>query len=356
MAGEDACPTDSPLAFAARLVETGLSMPGGGSPGYTAGAVMHATLPLTLVLLFGAGPDEKAPREPSPFAPSIPRLTDDEEKALDGVIDRFVLQDIGRLKGDEAKKALREFAALKSDAIPALIRGLNRTAKIEHSCPCVTIAKKLERLLLGSDDRELLQFARDEIGADVGRTRHQGVLQDLRLRVTFRMNALARQAPAAPKTSRTLTVSQLVDAANNDRGPRLKAVLLELEKRDGLEVLSGLSLAAGSYDSEIAGLGRDALDRHLGRKGEEFVRARVKDDQAEVRKSAARVVATKLPALGRDLVPLLADQNSEVRSAAHEALVKLAKGQDFGPASDANAAAREESQRQWRAWFDRDRR
>jgi len=35
-------------------------------------------------------------------------------------------------------------------------------------------------------------------------------------------------------------------------------VLLELEKRDGPEVLSGLCLAASSYDSEVAGLGRDA--------------------------------------------------------------------------------------------------
>lgn len=316
---------------------------------------MHATLPLTFALLFAAPPDAKTPREPSPFAPSLPRLTDDEERELDRVIDRFVRQDIGQLKGDEAKKALRDFAALKAEAIPALIRGLNRTAKIEHSCPCVTIAAKLERLLMASDDRELLQFARDEIGADVGRTRHQGVLQDLRLRVTFRMNGLARQqAPATPKTPRTLTLGQLADAASTERGPRLKAVLLELEKRDGPEVLSGLGLAAASYDSETAAVGRDALDRHLSRKGETFVRARLSDDQVEVRKSAARVVATKLPALGRDLIPLLADDKSEVRSSAHDALVKLAKGEDFGPSSpDASAADREEAQRRWRDFFDR---
>ena len=59
-------------------------------------------------------------------------------------------------------------------AIPALIRGLNRAAKIEHSCPVVFIAKKLDRLLMASDDRELLEFARDEIGTDVGRTRDAG--------------------------------------------------------------------------------------------------------------------------------------------------------------------------------------
>jgi hypothetical protein len=211
---------------------------------------------------------------------------------------------------------------------------------------------------MASDDRELLQFARDEIGADVGRTRHQGVLQDLRLRVTFRMNGLARQgqaqtAPAA-KTPRTLTLSQLSEAANTERGPRLKAVLLELEKRDGPEVLSGLGLAATSYDSEIAAAGRDGLDRHLARKGEAFVRSHLAADLAEVRKSACRVVATKLPAPGRDLVALLADENADVRSAAHEALVKLAKGEDFGPPSaDATAAVRGEAQRRWRDWFDR---
>jgi hypothetical protein len=318
---------------------------------------MHAALLLTVILSIAADPAGQPARERSPYAPSLPRLTDDEEQKLDDVIDRFVRQDIGVLKGEEARQAIKEFSALKPEAIPALIRGLNRTAKIEHSCPCVLIAKKLERLLLASDDRELLEYARDEIGTDVGKTRHQPVLQDLRLRVTLRMNALTRKAPAAPKGPRLLTLPELADAASSERGPRLKAVLLELEKRDGPEVLSGLSLAAGNYDSEVAGLGRDGLDRYLTRRGDKFVEKNLADERVEVRKSAIRVVVSKLPALGRDLVPLLSDDKADIRQAAHAALVKLARGEDFGPSSpDASESARQEAQRRWRDWFDRDKR
>ncbi len=318
---------------------------------------MYSTLPLTLALLLAAGPDGKKPRDPSPYAPSLPLLTDEEERKLDDVIERFIRQDVGVLKGDEAKKALRDFAALKAEAIPALIRGVNRAAKIEHSCPCVVIAKKLDRLLMASDDRELLQFARDEIGAGVGRTRHQPVVQELRLHAMLRMNALARAAPAGPKAPRLMSMPELAESAGNERGPRLKAALAELEKRDGPDALVGLGSAAASYDSEVARLGRESLDRHLARRGETFVRARLADERAEVRKYAARVAAGKLPALGRDLVALLDDERSDVRSEAHAALVKLAGGEDFGPSSpEAAAAARKEAQQRWRAWFDRERR
>jgi hypothetical protein len=296
------------------------------------------------------------PRQRSPYGPSLPLLTDAEEKKLDGIIDRFVRQDVGQLKGDEARQAVKDFAALKQDAIPALIRGVNRAAKIEHSCPCVLIAKKLERLLLASDDRELLEFARDEIGCDVGDSRHKPVLQDLRLRVTFRMNALARREPS-PKATRPQSTSELAAATSSERGTRLTAVLSELEKRDGPEVINALATASQSYDSEVAGLGRDALDRYLGRRGEAFVRASVADDRAEVRKSVARVVAVKWPALARDLIPLLDDQKADVREAAHTALVKLAKGEDFGPPSArADDLIRKEAQRRWGAWVDRARR
>jgi hypothetical protein len=317
---------------------------------------MYAALPLTVALLFGAGPDAKTPREPSPYAPSLPRLTDEEEKKFDDVIERFLRQDIGLLKGEDARKALADFSALKAEAIPALIRGLNRAAKIEHSCPCLIIAKKLERLLLASDDRELLEFARDEIGCDVGRTRHQPVLQDLRLRVTLRMNQMVRRAPTAPKGPRLLTVQELTQAASNERGPRLTAVLLELEKRDGPEVLSGLGQAARSYDSEVARVGRESLDHYLSRRGEAFVRDSLKDDRSEVREAAIRVVAAKFPQLGRDLVPLIADDKVAVRATAHDALVKLAKGEDFGPSStEASPEIREKVQGRWREWFDRTR-
>src|SRR5947209_4185177 len=227
---------------------------------------MNATfLTLALATLFAADPSSETPRQPSPYAPSLPYLTKEEEAKLDDVIDRFILADTGRLRGAEAKAAIREFAKLRPEAIPALIRGLNRAAEIQHSCPVVVIAKKLNRMLMASDDRELLEFARDEIGAGVGPTRHATVLKDLRLACMLRNNYLARQAPPLPKPPRAMTAAELARAAGSARGPRLKQVLVELEQRRGPEVLAGLGVAANSDDPATSQLGRDLLDSHLRR-------------------------------------------------------------------------------------------
>src|SRR5262249_30219301 len=128
---------------------------------------------LTLALVCGADESDK-PRKPSGIAPSLRALTRAEEDKLDAVIDRFIQADTGRLRGLEAIKATRDFEKLGSAAIPALIRGLNRAAKINHSCPVLTISEKLTKLLGGCQDPTLLEFARDEIGAGVGRTRYSG--------------------------------------------------------------------------------------------------------------------------------------------------------------------------------------
>src|SRR5262245_24587783 len=100
---------------------------------------MTATL-LTALLALGAA-DKDAPFKRSVIAPSLPAVTKEQEEEFDRIINRFILADTGRLKGAEARKAVKEFEALKPEAIPALIRGLNRAAMIEHSCPVTVIAK-----------------------------------------------------------------------------------------------------------------------------------------------------------------------------------------------------------------------
>ena len=82
-----------------------------------------------------------------PFAPSLPQLSDEEEEKLDQIIDRFILYDIGQLKGQEGKQALLDFQRLGPEATFALIRGLNRAAAINDSCPAVVISKKLRSIL-----------------------------------------------------------------------------------------------------------------------------------------------------------------------------------------------------------------
>src|SRR5262249_27062707 len=151
----------------------------------------------------------------------------------------------------EGKEALRAFEKLGPEAIPALIRGINRAAVMENSCPTLVIAKKLSRMLSASDDQELLDFAYDNIAAGIDRSQHMRVLLDLKTMCMLRRNALARQEERTGlKAPRKMTTAELADAAGRDRGSRLQQELLELGQRKGPEVLTGLIAAAGNGDKD----------------------------------------------------------------------------------------------------------
>jgi hypothetical protein len=47
----------------------------------------------------------------------------------------------------------------------------------------------------------------------------------------------------------------------------------------------------------------------------------------------------------------LTDREAEVRQAAHQALVQLSKGQDFGPSAGASETERSAAIQQWRVWW-----
>jgi hypothetical protein len=318
-------------------------------------------LTLTLAVMLSGDPD--TPRKASSVAPSLPALTDEEEDKLDAIIDRFIDADCGKLRGEDYKKAVQEFDKIGPEGIPALIRGLNKAATIEGSCPAVVIARKLTRMLATSEDRELLEFARENIGAGVGKTRHAIVLQDLRVTCMVRKGALAREGKSRPTTPataspgdkalRSMSVGDLAKAAGSDRGQRLKDVLIELETRRGDEAIAALGSAAASYESDVRDLARDLLEKNLVRQGVRVIKERTKDDRAEVRAATARVIAAKGLKLGAELIEMLGDDNAGVREAAHAALVKLSKGADYGPAKDATTEQRDEAVKKWRAWWEK---
>ena len=311
-------------------------------------------LPLALAALLAAQGESDKPRERNPFAPSLPLLTDEEEDKLDALIDRFIAADTGKLAGAEAKQALRDFDRLGPEAIPALIRGANRAAKIESSCPAAMIAKKLHRFLSATRDKELLDFARENLGAGVGRSRHGPMLQDLRVACLVRKAALARlpaTAVTAPaeRSLRTLPVEELSRLAGSERGDRLKGVVKELGTRRGDEALAALGSAAASYEKDVQQLARDLLDRQLLRETPARVKEKLKDDRAEVRAAAARAAKGKALRVEAELIDLLGDEAEAVRQAAREALVKLSRGADHGPAPGAGPKERAEAMAKWRA-------
>lgn len=304
------------------------------------------------------GVDPETPRQPNPFAPSLPLLTEAEEEHLDHVIDRFILYDTGRLPGPEGVRARQEFEKLGPPAIPALIRGMNRAAAIDHSCPAVVIAKKLSRLLGTSSDVELLEYARENIGAGVTRSKHMSVLQDLRVMCMLRKAAVARQeaiASAARSAKlRTASTGELVEAAGQQRGQRLVEVLNELARREGEDVLGALGAGASvASDAETKRQAREILRRRLLGLSATDLRSLLGADHSEVRAMAARVIGEKRLPLGGDLIARLKDDDPWVQESAHFALVRLSRGQDFGPRRDASVSEREIAINRWESWWGR---
>jgi hypothetical protein len=319
-------------------------------------------LTLTLAALVPAGPPRFADRERHPLAPSLPLLTEKEQQAIERIIDRFIEYDTGKLKGAEGARALAEFNGLGREAIPALLDGLNRAATMEASCPAVLIAKKLARFLSTSEDPQLLDLARETIGAGVKARRHSVVLKDLKVTCQLRKSALLRAglankgdygkgAGTRTKVPRSMTLAELSAASGSERGLRLKAVLSELETRKGPEVLEALGIAAGSYEKDVQRHARGLLDRHLARQTASGIKARLTHDRAEVRAAAARAVGARKLRYGTELIELLTDAEVEVRGAARQALVRLSGGQDYGPQPGASDEEVRTAVGRWRDWW-----
>ncbi len=308
------------------------------------------------VLLAGDSSTDKSPRSPHPSAPSLPKLTDDEEKTLDTIIDRFMDYDVGKLRGKEGLKARQDFERLGPEAIPALLRGIHRAAGVNDSCPVVVISYKLGRLLGSTQDTKLLQFARDEL-AGVGPTRHAAVVQDLRVGIMLRRNALLRAGVAELKPAnplmRQMSTADLVEAATKERGQRLKQVLLELAQRPGDDPLSALGIAAASYERDVQQYARNLLVQNLSRQTPTFVKEKLADDKAEVRLAAARVAVNRNLPVVSELIDQLADSNENVREFAHQTLVRVARGTDYGPKKGADKEERDKAVEKWRTWWTR---
>jgi hypothetical protein len=247
-----------------------------------------------------------ASRPRHPLAPSLPLLTKDEEAKVERIIYRFIDYDTGKLRGPDGVKALQDFKNLGPESIPYLIDGFNRAANYEHSCPASVIARKLVGFLSVSNDPELLDYARENIGSGVTAQRHQGVLKDLRLACMLRKSTLQRRALAS----------------GGQRGSvgqgRRSAALTDLFKRDG-----------------------PALKKAL------------QSEDATVRAAAVKAIAAQGLHYGQELIDRLGDESPEVRQAARRALARLAGGIDYGPEPGVSSQSRADAIRLWQSWWDR---
>jgi hypothetical protein len=294
----------------------------------------------------------------SPLAPSVRVLSKEEQKRIEKIIDRFILYESNKISKQEGIQAKRDFDTLGPEAVFQLIDGLNRAAQIESSCPAIIIAHKLARIFAATQDVDLLDFARENIGAGVTARRHMNALKDLKLLCSLRKAQIQRANLAlgfrpGEKGPGQMTVDQLAEAAGTERGLRQRAILIELEKRQGEKVLNSLGVAAASYEPDVQQLARKLLLSYLKRQSVKKVREALKSDQVQVRRAAAQVAGSRRLKLGSELIELLNDPDPGVRQAARQALVSLSRGQDYGPEATATESERAEAMRRWGQWWSR---
>lgn len=85
----------------------------------------------------------------------------------DRIVDAFIAYDVGELRGAAGQAAHRQFMALGPEGVPAVVRGLNKAARLHASCPVGVLASKLISLLQRMRDPSLSQYAIDHLGRDV---------------------------------------------------------------------------------------------------------------------------------------------------------------------------------------------
>ncbi len=232
--------------------------------------------------------------------PPLPTSDSNEQRQFDDEVNRFIQFDIGRLQGEAGNRARRDFERLGPEAIPALVRGLNRSAKIYASCPVVVISNKLGEVMDQNRDPAMLQYVADHLGEGVPKS--------------------------APHIARIQALkNQLLGGA---LGPDNKPL-----DQPGFSVAPLVKMLGSPQESLRLDAARQVVDR------------------------AKEISAEERPDIAWALIRRLSDRNAQVRSAVHAALVALAAGEDFGPDDQGPTPVKQTSAAasQWYAHFDQQR-
>jgi hypothetical protein len=128
-------------------------------------------------------------------------------------------------------------------------------------------------------------------------------------------------------------------------------------KQDLMQRAEQRKLLARQLKAQLEARARDQarLNDMLGdllRESSEIIAEKLRDEEPVTRWLAVLAVARKrLPLEGR-LIDLLSDPAPLVRDAAHQALVRLSRGNDFGPPREASPTQVAQAVRAWCQWYD----
>ncbi len=130
-------------------------------------------------------------------------------------------------------------------------------------------------------------------------------------------------------------------------------LLEQYQSNKGVAYTQALADAIPRLSAPVQAKARDALAERLSRMTAGTLRARLKDEDREIRRAAALACAMKED---RDqvsaLIDLLEDPQPTVVHAAHAALKSLT-GKDFGPPAGATRDERSKAAASWKKWWER---
>lgn len=321
------------------------------------GHALWLSLPLSACLLLPLRPDCCVAAEP-------------ESDDYDAIVEAFIQYDIGRCRGKPGQIANRRFQSISTDeAIAALVRGVNRSARLRQSCPICVISAKLQQLMQTTSDPKKLQYAVDHLDSTGSGVVYATYVDRLRQFARLRLDQLNGVAPREPVFNRALrggtpgqlrrsrmairkwSYQDLQEAVDEEKATELVQVLEELQQRKGSEFTELLAGAiARLKDESTKEVARGLLARRLTRMTERTLQAKLQDRDPEVRAAAARAVGYKGVPLYEELVEALRDRDPMVATEAHAVLVKLS-GEDFGPPANASGVEWFEAGKRWQQWL-----
>jgi hypothetical protein len=148
-------------------------------------------------------------------------------------------------------------------------------------------------------------------------------------------------------------VQQMLQQLASDQDERKQLLVIErLRDAKGTAYTEGLVQALRIVRGEVQQAAREALIDRMTRMTPATLRDKLGSDQDELRLAAIQAAGDKKAQdLVPDLIELVTEKNSAVRSAAGKALQTIT-GKDFGPAPNASFEEQFYARKQWQAWWD----
>jgi hypothetical protein len=209
-----------------------------------------------------------------------------------------------------------------------------------------TLSHRLTTLVQGTDDVYLLDYVIQNLGAG-----DPGFKKELK---TVEIPPSTQQ-PNPHRAKRALELLE-VNRPEYIRRPLQIAIerrlllswLPRLAVRNELQTQEFLQTRVAVAEQLLE---RRDMVREAGKADVAELKAKLTDRDPLVRYDAACAVASRRPHLEAELIPLLDDPEPAVHQAAHLALVRLARGADFGAAPGATRDAHLEGVRRWNEWW-----